>query len=206
MYQKVKEVAKLFKAMDNDLVRFKKVTGVACPQGCILCCLKTGLEASVLEFFPLAWHLVRSRQYEGVLQQIESGQPVCISLNTVCSDVTVPGCRFYNHRGAICRLFGSAALRYGKSGKLSLYSCRTLKDNYADDWGEMESLINRDKKAPVVSDYYFKLLAIDPYLANDYNPINQSIYKAIGKVLLYYSYRQKPGADLVQRFNPALFS
>jgi hypothetical protein len=40
---------------------------------------------------------------------------------------------------------------------------------------------------PVVSDFYYQIYYIDPQLANDYNPINVSIRKAIEKVAYYYA-------------------
>jgi uncharacterized protein len=194
MLQKVRQVEKVFKAMDGDLSRFKQVTGVSCPEGCILCCLKPDLEANVLEFLPLAWHLVTTNQHEEVLEKIESGQSVCVSLNTVRSDTSSPGCRFYPYRGAICRLFGSAALRNKKTNNLALYACKTLKEKYAPSWDDIGGRINSQKKPPMVPDYYFQLITIDTHLANDYNPINLSIYKAISKVALYLSHRPKPKA------------
>lgn len=194
MQQKVRQVEKIFKAMDRDLSRFRKVTGVGCPEGCILCCLKPDLEASVLEFLPLAWHLVKTHQHEAVLDKIESGQNVCISLNTVRSDSSAPGCGFYAHRGAICRLFGSAALRNSKNGQISMYSCKVQKENHENEWNGITSKINQLENPPIVSGYYYQLMAIDPHMAADYNPINQSIYKAISKVAYYLSHRPQPNA------------
>ena len=194
MHQKVRQVEKIFKAMDQDLARFKKTTGIGCPEGCILCCLKPDLEASVLEFLPFAWYLVKTNQHEAILEKIESGQTVCVSLNTVRSDSSSPGCSFYAQRGAICRLFGSASLRNGKTGRLTMYSCKTQKELYAGTWENITERINSAENPPVVSDYYFQLMAIDPGLASDYNPINQSIYKAINKVAYYLSNRPQPNS------------
>jgi uncharacterized protein len=194
MQQKVRQIEKVFKAMDQDLTRFSKITGVGCPSGCILCCLKPDLEASVLEFLPLAWHLVKTNQHNEVLDKIESGQSVCVSLNTIRTDSTNPGCGNYAYRGAICRLFGSATVRNSKTGKHSMYSCKTQKEEYASDWDSLTERINKMDHPPVVTDYYYQLMAIDPHLAADYNPINQSIYKAINKVAYYLSHRSRPNS------------
>jgi hypothetical protein len=91
-------------------------------------------------------------------------------------------------------IFGSAAIRNNKTGRVTLYSCKTLKENYAETWDDINGRMNQLKKAPMVPDYYFQLIAIDPHLANDYNPINTSIYKAITKAALYLSHRPKPNA------------
>lgn len=196
MLQKVKQVNQLFKSMDNSLMRFRKFNGIGCPAGCISCCLKPDLEANVLEFLPLAWHLVTTNQHDEVLEKIESGQSVCVGLNTVRSDSSNPGCRFYDHRGAICRLFGSATVKNRKTKKLELYACQILKENYSESWSEMQHKINLYPDSPKVVDYYVQLSAIDERLANDYNPINQSIYKAIMKVALDYSHRPKPNTPI----------
>jgi hypothetical protein len=41
-------------------------------------------------------------------------------------------------------------------------------------------------KIPMVTDFYYQIYFIDPNMANDYNPINVSIYKAIQKVAYYF--------------------
>ena len=194
MLQKIRQVERIFREMDQELSRLKTATGVTCPEGCLLCCLKPDLEASVLEFLPLAWHLVATGQHHEVIETIESGQKVCVSLNTLRTDDKMPGCRFYNHRGAICRLFGSAAIRDSKTRKLSLYSCKTQKENYASSWSEISDRLNLQKNPPVVSDFYFRLVAADPHMSADYHPINESIYRAIEKVALFVQHRPKPNA------------
>lgn len=194
MLQKIRQVEKVFREIDADVKRIKSVTGTGCPSGCISCCLKPNLEASVLEFLPLAYHLVSTGQDEEVVEKIENGQTICVSLNTMRVDDKQPGCGFYSHRGAICRLFGSAPLRDPKTGKLGLYACKILKENYAAEWGDINAKISAMPKQPVVSDYYYRLMAIDPHLANDYNPINLSILKAIHKVSLSVRNRPQPNA------------
>ncbi len=179
--------------MERELSRFGQTTRVGCPSGCISCCLKPDLEASVLEFLPLAWHLVTTDKHNEVIACIEGGQKVCASLNTLRSNTEHPGCRFYAHRGAICRLFGSAAIRNLKTRRNTLYSCKIQKEMHADRWEEMVASINALKGIPLVPDYYMELQTIDPQLANDYNPVNLSILKAINKVEIYLSHRPKPG-------------
>lgn len=194
MLQKIRQVERIFREMDTELSRLRNVTGVTCPEGCILCCLKPDMEASVLEFLPLAWYLVTSGQHHEVIETIESGQRICAALNTLRADDKVPGCRFYKYRGAICRLFGSAAIRDSKTRKLSLYSCKTLKENYASSWADISDRLNLQSKLPVVSDFYFRLVAVDPYMSADYHPVNQSICLAIEKVALFVQHRPKPNA------------
>jgi uncharacterized protein len=182
MLEKIRQIEDIFRVIDDKTVSLQKETKIFCPPECVLCCLKPGLEANVLECLPLAFHLVSTGLYEGVIEKIESGQEVCICLNQERNEDTHPGCKYYPYRPFICRLFGSAAIRDSKTGKHSLYACKTLKENYAEEWESVREKINLFRGLPVVADYYLQLIAVDPFLAGDYNPINQSIIKAIGAV------------------------
>jgi uncharacterized protein len=182
MHEKIRQVERIFRELEDKTASLQNETKIVCPQDCVLCCLKPALEASVLELLPLAWHLVSSGHHEEILEKVESGQEVCACLNQVKNEDIHPGCKFYPNRPAICRLFGSAVTREKKSGRYSLHACKTMKENYAEEWESIRGKINLFPSLPVISDYYYQLYAIDLHLAGDYNPINQSIYKAIGAV------------------------
>jgi uncharacterized protein len=186
MPEKIKKVEEIFRDIDAKIARFNPVTGLKCPEGCVQCCLNHETEASVLEFLPLAFHLVSTNQFQEVIEKIENEPPDCVNLTSSSFPSSKPGCRFYPFRGLICRLFGSAVVPESKSKKYRLYACRTLKENYSATWNEIQIKINLQPEIPKVSDFYYGLHAIDPTLAGDYYPINQSIYKAISIVLPYF--------------------
>jgi len=101
----------------------------------------------------------------------------------------------YDHRGLICRLFGSSGVR-DKHSKLSVYTCTHMKAEFPVEFKQTMERINSGMNIPVVTDFYYQIYYIDPQMANDYNPINVSIRKAIEKVAYYYANKpvRKPKA------------
>ncbi|GIV37956.1 MAG: hypothetical protein KatS3mg032_2335 [Cyclobacteriaceae bacterium] len=55
--EKVQAVEQLFAELDEAMMRFRERINLSCPAGCVKCCLKPEIEATVLEFLPLAMHL-----------------------------------------------------------------------------------------------------------------------------------------------------
>ena len=70
MLDKVRKVEKVFKQLDKEAEKFGKQSKLKCLTNCNLCCLKKGLEANVLEFLPLAYHLVKNNLHEAALELI----------------------------------------------------------------------------------------------------------------------------------------
>lgn len=186
MLDKIRKVERVFKQLDRETEKLGKQSGIKCLNNCNLCCLKKGLEANVLEFLPFAWYLVRNNLHEAALDLLETNPEFCINLNKNPMPGKVAGCSVYEYRGLICRLFGSSANR-DKNGALAVYACSYLKTEYPDEFKRTNERINSGMNIPVVTDYYYQIYFIDPQLANDYNPINVSIRKAIEKVAYYYS-------------------
>lgn len=186
MLEKIRKVERVFKQLDKETAKLAQRSGIRCLDNCNLCCMKKGLEANVLEFLPFAYYLVKNNLHEQALELLETNPEFCINLNRTPLSGKPSGCSVYEHRGLICRLFGSAAVR-DKSGKLSIYACTYLKTEYPENFRLFNEKINSGTPAPVVSDYYYQIYFIDSQLANDYNPINVSIRKAIEKVAYYYT-------------------
>lgn len=92
-------------------------------------------------------------------------------------------CTQYVHRGLICRLFGFSA-RLNKTGMRELVTCTIIKtDQAAAVEGAPLDV------APLISDYYWQLHAIDPDRARQRLPIRQAIRQALEEVAHYYAYR-----------------
>jgi Fe-S-cluster containining protein len=147
--------------------------------------LKKGLEANVLEFLPLALYLVKNNLHEAALELLETNPEYCINLAQSQVPGQTSGCSNYAHRGMICRLFGFSGIK-DKNSRLAVYTCSYMKKEYPDEFKNAMERINSGMKIPMVTDYYYQLYFIDPNMANDYNPINVSISKAIQKVAYYY--------------------
>jgi len=187
MLEKIRKVEQVFKQLDKATQKFGKQSNLKCLTNCNLCCLKKGLEANVLEFLPLAYHLVQNNLHDAVLDLLATEPEHCINLAKNPALGQTAGCGAYEQRGLICRLFGFSAVQ-DKNSKLSVYTCAHIKHEYPDEFKRASELINTNgMNIPLVTDFYYQIYFIDPQMANDYNPINVSIRKAIEQVAYYYS-------------------
>lgn len=189
MIKKIKKVQQLFTKLDEHISEFQKETGLHCISECNKCCLKENLEASVLEFLPLAFHIFLSNKADATFEQLESNTPHCIMLNHLKLDEseTNSGCSNYQNRGLICRAFGFTTVK-NKNESLALYTCRDIKTHHAS---KIEAIVPRLQKLnpPLLSYYYGLFASIDPNMSEDYNPINVSIHKALMKVCYYMEHK-----------------
>jgi uncharacterized protein len=192
LYKTAKKVEKVFSELDTQIATFQNKTSLHCIAKCNLCCMKKDLETSVLEFLPLAIHLYKNNLYEQFLDQLGQGHDYCICLSHLKIEGQLTGCTQYAYRGLICRLFGFSGL-INKNGIKKIYTCKEIKTAQAEKYESAITRINTKLKIPMASDFQMKIDQIDPGMANDVNPINISIEKAIDKVAYYYSNRpQRP--------------
>ena len=200
MLDKIRKVERVFKQLDKETEKFGKQSNLKCLNNCNLCCLKKGLEANVLEFLPLAFYMVKNNLHIEALKLIATDPEHCINLATSQIPGQTSGCSKYAYRGMICRLFGSSGIK-DKNSKLAVYTCSHMKEGYPQEFKSAMERINSGMEIPMVTDFYYQIYFIDPHMANDYNPINVSIRKAIEKVAYYYE--NKPGkikkTDLVNQ-------
>lgn len=186
MYRKVQRVQKVLNDAALHTEKFRKNAGMACAANCHLCCLKKDISASPLEFLPLAYQLYRDGTAESVYNQLEElpENSLCILFSPLGDQPG--GCRSYPYRGLICRLFGFAA-NLNKQREIRLITCKTIKESTA--YQQLSPQVFN--KAPLATDYYMRLAAIDFVLANEQFQINEAIRKAIELVMTYYLYRGK---------------
>ena len=186
--EKVKLVEDLLSQLDTDVAQFQGWSGLHCPTGCGKCCFKADIEATVLEFLPFAWYLHSIGEAELWRDRLLIRQdPVCVIL-----DPFQPGaclCSQYKHRGLICRLFGYSA-RTNKYQKKELVTCQVIKTEQTDSYERAAAEIEAEGPVPVMTDFYFRLQAIDGDLAREFYPINVAIRMAIEKVMHYWAYRE----------------
>lgn len=188
--RKVKAVERIFESVDKEIAGFKSASGLNCLTGCGACCLKPDIEASILEFLPLALHLYKTGQLENVLTQLENepGRKICVLLSPVIRGGEAGYCSQYEHRGLICRLFGFAATR-NKNGELSIATCRKVKEAMPEIYQKANEDIRRGLRIPVFANYYMKLASIDPAVGQKMLPINEAIRKALETVALFFYYK-----------------
>ncbi|ABV33868.1 MULTISPECIES: YkgJ family cysteine cluster protein [Pseudothermotoga] len=144
--------------------------------GCKECCNtpSCNIEATILEFIPLAVHFSQMNLLDKWLDKLErtTEEDICVLF-----DPANPkgGCTYHIFRPLICRLF-SASLVIRKN-IIQPLSCKYLRS----------SLINQITNLPNAQDYFSKLLSIDFFLASYRYPINTALKKALEYVGLYYT-------------------
>ncbi|WP_370476762.1 YkgJ family cysteine cluster protein [Tamlana flava] len=193
--RKVKLIEGLFEQLDSKIFTFQNKTKLQCISGCGQCCNNPTMEASPLEFLPLAFHLFLTGKAETTLKELQSKQnpSICHIYNPLnIVDYASGQCSNYKYRGLICRLFGYAASR-DKYGKERLVTCKIIKENQQGIYQDTVEAINNGLYVPMFTDYYMQLAQIDFKLGNMIVPINKALKLAIEEVLQYYVYRPFPG-------------
>ncbi|MGO4919056.1 YkgJ family cysteine cluster protein [Maribacter spongiicola] len=193
IYLKVKAVDRLFYQLDKELGSFQQSTGLACVANCGLCCLKPDINATALEFLPLAYHLLKNGEAEEWLEQLrnDSDNKLCPILNRIIAPGSKGFCSDYAHRGLICRLFGFSAMLH-KNNIPTLVTCKPIKEQKPEAVAKANAHIVSKSNYPLISNYYTQLRSIDDSLGIELFPIRIAIEKAILAVLGYYAYRKPP--------------
>ncbi len=187
--EKVKAVESVFEDLDRDIATFQGNTGIGCIRGCGACCTKPDIEATILEFLPLAYQLHLQGRENEIFDRLASEQDstICLFFATKIPGHGAGMCTIYEHRGLICRLFGFSATT-DKYGKPVLATCKYIKGHENGMYQHAVDAIDKGAFVPVMNNYYMRLLAIDMSLGNQFYPINKAIQLAIEKVGMYFAY------------------
>jgi len=193
IYLKVRAVDRVFYQLEKELGSFQKSTGLGCVANCGNCCLKPDINATALEFLPLAYHLLKDGKAEEWLQLLQNNTSttLCPVLNTVIAPGAKGFCSEYAHRGLICRLFGFSAMLH-KNNTPTLVTCKPIKEQKPQAVAAAEIHIASKNNYPLISNYYMQLRSIDESLGAELFPIRIAIAKALEVVLGYYAYRRPP--------------
>lgn len=192
--QKVSLVEKLFHQLDQETAAFQNTTGIQCLSGCGRCCTYPDIEASPLEFLPLAFHLFLTGEADKMLQTLRELQTtICVNYKPL-SIIDQGHCKTYRYRGLICRLFGYGA-NTDKYGKLRLATCKVIKEGQAENFGSASEKITQGLPVPIFTEYYMQLNQIDFRLGNIIVPVNKVLRLALEEVLQYFAYRPLPLSD-----------
>jgi len=182
----IDEVEAVFEELDNHLKKSSGESGLRCPDFCGACCRKSDIEASPIEFMPLAAWLYKTGKVEEVLERLDNPpHSWCVCFDPEASRKGEWGCQYYEHRGLICRLFGFG-YRLNRENKPVLVTCKIMKSTQSDAVAKAAEMAESNpEEMPVFSNYFMRLLAIDPDLAVPQMPINQAIRVAIEKLYFY---------------------
>ncbi len=190
--RKVHAIERVFERLDIETSALSKNTGMHCLSGCGKCCMKPDIEASPIEFLPLALAWYGLGIAEKKLEEIAANpSSICAVFNAVHLSDKFGNCSEYQNRGLICRLFGYAMSR-DKNGGNKLVTCRLIKLDQPEAYQAAINKIAQKEYLPSIMNYYQRLSQIDFKLANSMLPINEAIQVAIQEVMQYYSYRPFP--------------
>jgi hypothetical protein len=136
---------------------------------------------------PLAAWLYKTGRVDDFLERLDQPKhPWCACFDPDAAAKGEWGCQFYAHRGLICRLFGFG-YRLDRDNKPVLVTCRIIKCTQSGEVAKAGEMADANPgEMPVFSNYFMRLLAIDPELAVPQMPINQAIRTAIEKLYFYF--------------------
>jgi Fe-S-cluster containining protein len=181
----VKSVNRVYENLNKANKNFISTTGLHCPTGCAKCCHGEKISASPLEFIPFAYHLYSTGILEDKYWEYKQDtQKRCFLVEG--DNVNSSGkCSQYEHRGLICRMFGSSA-SMDKNGIKKFSACNILKELVGP-------IVNFDtilqKEAPVYSNYYMQLRSINNEYGGMLLPVNLAILKSME--IVYFNTRGK---------------
>lgn len=204
--EKVKEIKKIYRILDADVLQFKKESCLKCLRFCSHCCENPDITATILEFLPLAYHFYNEHLCEEYLSKLNEmkthpgdKQP-CILLTFPGKRINAGRCLAYKWRPLVCRLFGFSTV-LDKNCRPQLVTCAAIKQKYSENYlktvhtlDETNILDTNDttettNKIPIMKNYYMMLYGIDISLGQKYYPLNTALRMAIETVLSTFAYR-----------------
>jgi len=182
-------VEEVYRELDEHLEKITTQTGMICQHLCSACCNKTGIEASPIEFIPLAAYLYQTAQIDEFLIRLDESDQTgyCVLFSPEAWKNGEWGCLQYEKRGLICRLFGYG-YRLNREGIPELVTCKLLKDiSPAQVFKARQLGLEKPDMVPLFSNYFMQLYSINPDLGTTLMPINQAIRNAIEKLYFYFA-------------------
>lgn len=191
------EVEEVYRELEGHIEHVTSQTGMKCPHLCSACCRNTEIEATPIEFIPLAAWLYETGKVDefltGLDQRDETGY--CVLFSPEASKEGKWGCLQYEKRGLICRLFG-IGYRLNRENMPELVTCKVMKEVCHDGVSKARLLgAGPPGTVPLFRDYSMRLFGIDLDLSTRLMPINQAIRIAIEKLYFHYA----PDAEYMGR-------
>ena len=186
-------VEQVFKELDNHISRTNLKTGMKCSHLCNACCRTKNIEASPIEFIPLAASLYETGRVDEFLILLNKSDETghCPLFLPEAWKEGKGGCWHYEKRGLVCRLFGFG-YRLDREGTAELVTCKVLKESTPQAVEKARQLgLDDPETIPLFRNYSMQLYSIDPDLAIQQLPINKAIRIAIEK--LYFQYAEGVG-------------
>ena len=178
----------VFRELDEHLTQTTLKTGMKCAHLCNACCRTKNIEASPVEFIPLAAALYETRRIDEFLTLLDKSDETghCPLFLPDAWKEGKGGCWDYEKRGLVCRLFGFG-YRLDREGIAELVTCKVLKDNTPEEVDKARQLGYKSPDTiPLFRNYSMQLYSIAPDLAIQQLPVNQAIRIAIEKLYFHF--------------------
>jgi Fe-S-cluster containining protein len=185
----IDRVCELFEEVDSAAKKFKKLTGIQCPEGCGECCSRSTVETTAIEMMPLALLLWGNGEADYWMERIEAARenPVCVFFNAEPGSTIQGRCMVYEMRPLICRLFGFFTIR-NKYGKYVYGSCRVIKQQYPEIYENAVKRLDEIQHPSACTDYGIRIIGMDSGYGAGIVPINHAASIALRKI----GYRLEP--------------
>jgi uncharacterized protein len=193
----VRSVEEVFRELDEHLALMALKSGMKCLHLCNACCRNAEIEASPIEFIPLAAALYQSGQVDQFLARLDKSDETefCVLLSPDAWKMGNWACTDYAKRGLVCRLFGYG-YRLNKDGIPELVTCKVMKESIPEAVANArrQGYDNPDE-VPLFRNYSMQLFSIDSDLVIPQLPINKAIRLAIEKLYFHFApdYKHETG-------------
>ena len=179
----VQRIIEVYREMDERTEEFRKASGFKCPEGCGKCCMTDNIEASVIEFLPLAahlWGINEAEKWMEIIRLLPDKRP-CVLFEY---DDENPGrgrCVFYDKRGLICRAFGYTASK-DKYSVTKLIGCRVMREAFPEMFDRTRKAVSEGLYIPLMTVFAYRLMSLDQAMGRKFMPINKAIMAAIESI------------------------
>lgn len=181
-----------FESISQKFSAFQNANSLSCPPGCGKCCFKADIYCAPIELLPLAMELLERGEAEAYLEKCQDiKEDRCLFLSVQDEKTGKGVCTEYKYRPLVCRTFGVAP-RHDKNGLVNFSVCTTLKETNPESFAKLQKRDFTDVEIPFIDQSKNKLACLDPRLAEEEFPINESLAMILEKVLFYESFNASP--------------
>ena len=178
----ITQLLNLFQKVDRKTEKFKKTTGIRCPDMCGVCCMKPGIETTAIEMLPLAVDLWSRNEADMWLEKINKAEHkgLCVFFKPEIGTLNNGQCGVYSLRPLICRLFGFFTVR-DKYGNYVYGSCKIIKEKYQASYQRASKMIEENHPSNM-TDFAIRIISLGSDLSRKMLPINLAARIGIEKI------------------------